>query len=118
MNIETMVHVEIQERLEAMSNLDVDTDEYKANMDAVLKLVDRASKMEELNIKDKENEIKLKQMNEDRKDRRIKNVLTAAGIVVPPAVALLGAWGFSIIERTEIIAGSAPREFMKRVLRV
>lgn len=111
MNIENMVNVEIKERLDQMRKMDPTTDEYKATADATLKLIDRAAKMEELNIQ-------LKQVDERRKDRLWDNVMKGFGIAVPPTVALVAGFALSILERTDILASTAPREFVKRALRL
>lgn len=118
MNIETLVHVEIEDRLNAMSELDPTSDEYKATSDAVLKLIDRANKMEELNIQIKEQDLKETQLKEDRKNRVWDRGLKAAAIVVPPVVAVIGAIGLTNYERTDTPTSTATREFWKRVFRL
>lgn len=118
MNIETMVHVEIEERLTQMSQLDPAGEEYRAVADATLKLIDRATKMEELNIQSKENETKLAQMIEDRNARKTDQWLRVASIAIPSVTALVGGLIFSVIERTEVHANTPTREFIKRALRL
>lgn len=118
MNIETMAHAEIEDRLMQMSKLSPSEDEYKAIADVTLKLIDRATKMEELNIQNKEYELKLMQMKEDQKDRKWDHVLRGVGIALPPTVAIVAAVVFSVIERTEIVASTPTKEFMKRALRL
>lgn len=118
MNIRTLVDVEIEERLEQMSKLEPESEAYKANNDAVLKLMDRSLKMEELDIRSKENEVKLAQIIEDRKAKKIDSWLRLAGIVVPAGVAFTGGLIFSVIERTEVNASTPTKEFLKRLLRL
>lgn len=118
MNIETKVYVEIEERLDQMSQLDPSGEEYKAIADATLKLIDRATKMEELNIQSKENEVKLAQMIEDRKARSKDQIWRFASIAVPPVVAFVGGLIFSVIERTEVHTNTPTKEFIKRALRL
>ena len=118
MNIESMVNVEIQRNLELMRKLDQNTEAYQEVAEETLKLLDRAAKMEELAIQREDQELKLKQMKEDHKDRVWDHVLKGIGIAVPPTVALVAAFGFSVLERTDIVTSTPAREFMKRALRL
>lgn len=118
MNIETKVYEVIDERTEEMKNLDPTTDEYKANADVALKFIDRAVEIEKIHIEKEANKLKLQQMEDDRKDRKVRNILTGLGIAIPPTVAFVGAVVFSVIERSEIFSGTATREFVKRTLRL
>lgn len=111
MNIETMVRKEIHDRLEEMSSLDPASAEYKAAMDAVTALIDRTNKMEELHIKSKE-------VDSARKNQVWDHVLRGVGIALPPTIALVAAFGFSVLERTENVSSTPAREFMKRALRL
>lgn len=118
MNIRTLVDVEIEERLEQMSKLEPESEAYKANSDAVLKLMDRSLKMEELDIQSKENEVKLAQIIEERQAKKVDNWLRFAGIAVPAGVAFIGGLVFSVIERTEVNTSTPTKEFLKRILRL
>lgn len=118
MNIETKVHVEIEERLDQMANLDPATEEYKANAEVVYKLIDKAIEMEKLCQEEDANKMKREQMEEEKKDRKIKNWLEGAKIVVPPTIALAAAVIFSVVERTENNVMTPTREFLKRALRL
>lgn len=111
MNIETQVHKELKELFDKMEALEPATDEYKAIEDVALKLLDRATKMEELSIKTRE-------MDEARKDRKWDHFLRGFGIALPPTIALIAAFGFSVLERTDTVTSSPAREFMKRALRL
>ena len=117
-SIENLVYVELQNRLEQMGNTQPTTEEYKANMGAATELMEHAEKMEALHIQRKEQELKEKQMEQDRKNRKWDRFVDVARITIPPVVALGAACVFSVVERTEIVSGSAPREFLKRALRL
>ena len=94
MEIETMLHKQLVSELEDLKNTEAGTDQRRAAVDEVAKLMDRAIKMEELGIEReaKENDrlLKIQQMDEDRKDRLVKNCMTAAGIILP---VMLTVWG-------------------------
>lgn len=118
MNIENLVDVEIRSCLGKLKELDPASDEYKAISDSTLKLIDRKTKMEELDLQLKEIELKEKQSNEELSDKKWDHILRGVGIALPPTVALVAAFGFSVLERTEIVTSTPAREFMKRALRL
>lgn len=118
MSIESLVHVEIEARLKQMRDMDTESDEYKVLADSVMKFIDRANEMENLSIRIKENDLKEKQFEEDRKSKKWDHGIRITSIVAPLTFALIGAFGFSVIERTDIISSSPARRFMERILRV
>lgn len=94
MEIETMLHKQLATELNELKNAEVGSEQRRATVDEMTKLMDRAIKMEELGIEReaKENDrlLKIQQMDEDRKDRLVKNCMTAAGIILP---VMLTVWG-------------------------
>jgi hypothetical protein len=109
MNIETLLDVEIESEFEKLSAMKPGTDEYRVTVDGLTKLMDRKIELlkTEVNCDDRtatrEGELKLKkqqmidelelkkqQMEEDKKDRLIKNILGAAGVVLPLLVTIWG----------------------------
>lgn len=94
MEIETMLHKQLATELSEMEKIEIGSDQRRAAVDELTKLMDRAIKMEELGIEReaKENDrlLKIQQMDEDRKDRLVKNCMTAAGIILP---VMLTVWG-------------------------
>lgn len=113
MNIQTKLHEEIADKLERLKQMNPEDEDYKATTDALTKLIDRAIEMEKLEI---EHEDKLQQMEEDRKDRFVKNCLQGAGIIIPVGVTIWGALYSWKWERTDTITSLPGREFIKSIL--
>lgn len=98
MNIEHLLHVEIEEELTELKKMQVGSDQYKTAVDGVSKLFDRAIELEKLDIehqekiKDREidRELKLKQMSEERKDRSFKNGIAIGTFVISTGVTIWG----------------------------
>lgn len=94
MEIETMLHKQLVTELNELKDAEVGSEQRRATVDEMTKLMDRAIKMEELGIEReaKENDrlLRIQQMDEDRKDRLVKNCMTAAGIILP---VMLTVWG-------------------------
>lgn len=98
MNILTAMDEEIAARLLEMSTMDAKSDEYRKVNDNVCKLIDERLGMERLDVESQEKaeareiekELKLKQMEEDRKDRRWKNGIAIASLAASTGLAIWG----------------------------
>lgn len=94
MKIETKLREEIQDEFEQLSKMELGTEQYEKTVNGLAKLMDKAIEIEKFNAdveeKFKENDLKNVQMEEERKDRLIKNIIAGAGVAIP---ALLTVWG-------------------------
>lgn len=98
MNIETLLHVEIETLFEKLAQVEPGSDEHKAITDEVAKLMDRAIELdkvesdykEKVAARESEQAMKQKQFDDEKRDRLIKNVISVAGIVLPIAVTIWG----------------------------
>lgn len=123
MTIEKLLHKEIENEFKDLVNLKLGSDEYKTTVDGLTKLVDRAIKIDELNI-DEQNKIdsreteanlKQQQIDNERKDQKVRNGISIAGIVIPVAVTIWGTIKTLKFEQEGTITTNAGREFMKRI---
>ena len=95
---EKKLYDEINAEFEDLSKMALGTEEYKVTVDGLTKLMDRAIDMkkfdteyaERIENQKMDNSLKQRQMNEERKDRLIKNGISIAGIVIP---SLITIWG-------------------------
>lgn len=98
MNVETLLYDEIETLFEKLRTLTPGSDEHKAVTDELAKLMDRAIEIERVNndckdkaeIRENEQALKQQQFEDEKRDRLVKNILTAAGIVLPIAVTIWG----------------------------
>ena len=124
MNIETLLHEEIAEEFEKLREMEAGSETYKTTVDGLTKLMDRAIEIEKFDIENKEKHkdreidqnFKLKQMSDDRKDRVVKNVLTACGIVIPTAVTIWGTVKSINFEKEGTITTIMGRGFINKLL--
>lgn len=112
-NIETLLYVEIADGFEKVHKMEPGTPEYDTAVNSLAKLMDRAIEMERLGseIEDK-NEIR----KEDSKDRLIRNIIAAAGIVVPTLVTIWGTVKSIKFEETGSITTIMGRGFIQKLL--
>lgn len=119
MDIKKLVDEEVVDELERLRGMAVGSDEYKATLPEFTKLLDRSIEMEKLDREHKlkeetqkfENDLKIKQMKEDRIDRLVKNIMTGVSI---GGTLLLTIWGTNKTLRFEeegTITTTAGRKF-------
>ena len=123
MKIETMLHDGIEDGFNELKKIQVGTEEYKTTVDGLTKLLDRAIEIDKIDseiqmmpLKNEiENNIELKKIANDRKDRIIKNCLTAASIVCTAGITVWGSLKSWKFEETGVVTSGPGREFMRRI---
>ena len=98
MSIRTLLEVEIEEEFNKLSEMNPGTEVYKVTVDGLTKLLDRSIEIEKHHdelVEKKENRkidnyYKSKQVEDENRDRKIKNWLTLAGIVIPSVITIWG----------------------------
>lgn len=124
MKIETLLTEEIQDEFEELGKLEVGSDKYKTAVDGLTKLCDRAIELEKFKTEHEfkreqqnaEDDLKIEQIRDEKKDRLIKNGLTAAGIIVPTAVTIWGTLKSIKFEETGTITTIMGRGFIQKLL--
>ena len=123
MRIETMLHDGIEDGFNELKKIQVGTEEYKTTVDGLTKLLDRAIEIDKIDSETQtnadnreiENNIELKKIEYDRKDRIIKNCLTAASIVCTAGITVWGSLKSWKFEETGVVTSGPEREFMRRI---
>lgn len=124
MKIETILQEEIKSEFKELKSMELGTDKYKSTVDGLTKLVDRAIKIEELNndaqdkiYKENELDLKQQQIEEERKDRKVRNSITVASIVIPTIVTIWGTLKTLKFEEVGTVTTNAGRNFMNRLFK-
>ena len=123
-NIETLLHEEIQDGFDALSKMERGTEIHKTTVDEVAKLFDKAIEIEKIEIEAKEKakareieaSLKRAQMEEDRKDRRVKNGIALGGIVLPLAVTIWGTFKTLKFEEEGTVTTIMGRGFINKLI--
>lgn len=124
MKLETLLREEITTELQELNKMAVGTDEYEKAVNGITKLVDRVIKMDENDLeyqdraeaREKDAELKEKQINDERKDRLAKNLLTVASIVVPVGVTIWGTLKSFEFEKEGTVTTIMGRGFISKLL--
>lgn len=98
MNIEHLLYDEIETEFEKLRDKNPGSDEHKAIVDELVKLMDRAIEMEKVNndcqdkteIRENDQTMKKQQLEDEKRDRLIKNIISVAGIALPLIVTIWG----------------------------
>lgn len=125
MEIETLLYNEIVSELEELNKLDIGDDKYKVATEGIAKLIDRSIEMDKIrNERDerqtnRENDIELKtrQVNEEIKDRKIKNVITIVVSGVGTIVTIWGTLKTLKFEETGTVTTMAGKNFINKIFR-
>ena len=123
-NIETLLHEEIQDGFDSLSRMERGTEIHKTTVDEVAKLFDKAIEIEKIEIEAKERakareveaSLKRAQMEEDRKDRRVKNGIAIGGIVLPLAVTIWGTFKTLKFEEEGTVTTMMGRGFINKLI--
>lgn len=124
MELEKKLHEEIGRELTILEGMEEGTEAYKALVDGVTKLTDRAIEIDRFNaeveakaeVQKFENELKLKQMKEEKIDRIVKNCLTAAGIILPITITVWGTKASFEFEKEGTVTTIMGRGFINKLL--
>ena len=117
---ETLLHEEIQAKLEALKDLEVGSEEYEKAVNAITKLMDRAVEIDKINLEADnsafEHNYKMSQIKVDHKDRWIKNILSALGIAIPAGITIWGTLKSLKFEETGTVTTIMGRGFINKLL--
>ena len=120
MKIKETLYKEIEDELQALTEIEVGTDEYKSSVDGVTKLLDRAIEIEkhEAEMKEREAERIAKniQAAEEKKDRVVKNYISAGGVVLPLLVTIWGTLKSFKFEKDGTVTTIMGRGFINKLL--
>ena len=124
MEFKTSLVEEVQEELDNLGELELGSEEYKITIDGLTKLIDRVIDIEKLEsdskekvvVMENENNFKLKQMEEEQKDRLIRNGIAVAGIVIPSLITIWGTVKSLKFEEEGTITTTIGRGFINKLL--
>ena len=124
MTTEKLLHEEIVNGFTNLSELEVGSEKRKQQVAELTALVDRAIEIDKLNIEHEEkvktreieNNFRNMQMAEEKKDRIVKNCLTAAGIAIPTLVTIWGTIKSLRFEAEGTVTTIMGRGFINKLL--
>lgn len=124
-DIETLLDEELVSEIEGLGTLELGTEAYKVTADSVGKLLDKSIELKKLEIevdekiktREFEQDLKIQQMKEDKKDRWVKNILTALGIAIPAGCGIWGIKKSLKFEETGTITSMSGRQLFNSIFK-
>ena len=127
MDIDDLLLEEIEQEFNDLKDIEMGTEKYKASVDGLAKLVDRAielrkidadrnDKESELDIRSKDLELREQRDKYDKIDQLIRNGISIAGIVIPTVVTIWGTLKTFQFEEEGSITTNIGRGFINKLL--
>ena len=124
MSIKSLVDEEIRSEIEEISKIEVGSDKHKVSVDALAKLLDKSIELERLDVEAQEkyesriaeNELKMKQLQDEKRDRIVKNVLTGVSVVGGFGVTIWGTLKSLKFEENGVVTSIVGRGFIQKLL--
>lgn len=124
MEIKTILEEEIEDELNELSELELGSEKYDSAINGITKLMDRKIEMDKLEserkekveTRDIENDFRSKQMDDEKKDRWVRNGISVASILVPTVVTIWGTYKTLKFEETGTITTSMGRGFINKLI--
>lgn len=113
MTIEDLIMSEINRLNEELEDIEKGTKEYEAAVRRLDLLMDKAIDMGKFEV---EQANKMQQMEEERKDRKVRNAIGIGGIVVPAALTIWGTLKSLKFEETGTVTTIMGRGFLNKLL--
>ena len=123
-NIDPQLYEVIKDDFEKLKENDLGSDERKAALDEVTKLMDRAIEIKKADI-DCENKaatleseqlMRKQQIEDEKKDRLVKNLISVAGIVLPIGLTIWGTMVSLKFEEEGTVTTIMGRGFINKLL--
>ena len=123
MNVEKLLDEVIEQELRDLKEIELGTESYSNTVEGVTKLIDRKKDLasveleyqEKVNHRENENYFRMKEIENESKDRKINYVMVGLGILIPASITIWGAKSSWRFEEHGTITSNAGREFMKRL---
>ena len=124
MSVKEQLTKVIEIQMEMLKDMKPGTEEYKNASDVLAKRLDKLNEMDrndydywdKCETREKETELKLKQLAEDRRDHNVKNVLTGVSVVGGFALTVWGTLKSLNFEKDGTVTTLIGRGFINKLL--
>ena len=124
MNVKTLLDEEIVSEIEILNEVPLGSEEHKIAADALAKLLDKSVEMKKLDLeyqdkvesREAANNLKLTEIEEEKKDRRVKNILTGVSVVGGFALTIWGTIKSFEFEKDGVITTIMGKGFIQKLL--
>lgn len=122
--IKKLLQEEVQNEIELLSKMELGNDKYEKTVNGITKLADRVIEIQKAEYEkdckkdsqEDDREFKQKQLESENKDRKVKNVLTGLGIVIPAGLTVWGTIKSLKFETEGTVTTIIGRGFLNKLL--
>lgn len=122
--IKNLLQEEVQNEIELLSKMELGNDKYEKTVNGITKLADRVIEIQKAEYEkdckkdsqEDDREFKQKQLESENKDRKVKNVLTGLGIVIPAGLTVWGTMKSLKFETEGTVTTIIGRGFLNKLL--
>ena len=125
--IKTKLSEEIKSDLDALKEIELDSENYKAAVDCVSKLIDKQNEIDKIELEKVKQELserkeldrmfKESELNEyNKKDQIIKHAISIGSIVIPVLVTIWGTYKTLRFEETGTVTTIMGRGFINKLI--
>ena len=122
--IKNLLQEEVQNEIELLSKMELGDDKYEKTVNGITKLADRVIEIQKAEYEkdckkdsqEDDREFKQKQLESENKDRKVKNVLTGLGIVIPAGLTVWGTMKSLKFETEGTVTTIIGRGFLNKLL--
>lgn len=123
-NNKKLLEEEIERQFNVLRDLDVNSEEYQTTLNNLVKLIDRSNESNKIENEhdekfrswESDHELKIEQINNDKKDRLFDHIVAAASIIVPTIVTIWGTKVSLKFEETGSVTTIMGRGFINKLL--
>ena len=124
MDVESLLHEELNREFEKLKGMEVGNEAYSKTVEGLTKLADMAAEIDKMKVEHNEkleaqrmdNYFRTQQMEDENKDRLIKNILSAVSIIGGFAITVWGTKTSIKFEETGTITTIMGRGFINKLL--
>lgn len=124
MNVKILLDEEIVSEIENLNKVPLGSEEHKIAADALAKLLDKSVEMKKLDLeyqdkvesREAANNLKLTEIEEEKKDRRVKNILTGVSVVGGFVLTIWGTIKSFEFEKDGVITTIMGKGFIQKLL--
>ena len=125
MEIKTLLKGEIQDEMSELNKLAIGSDEHKATIEGVTKLIDRTIELEKIEVDREEKgydrrfnaEIQNERLKIERRDKIVCHVLTGVSLVTGVALTVWGTFKTLKFEETGTVTTFAGKNFIGKLFK-
>lgn len=125
MSVKANLRDELNNELEELGKVEFGSEKYKVGVNGVAQLADKLIELDrienenvKIDIEQQKLDIEAQRLEDERKDRKAKNGIGVAGVVIPAVITVVGGVAMFVFEERGSITSQAGRKIIDRIFRM